>query len=436
MITLTTQLLRDWWSDLKSGTPVEVVFSRWDDGDAFTLTTIGPLCAPTVTKGVIVMGKRTSPELEVVVRLALVGDIVEDTGLDLFKAPDGSVYRLLGEVHTGGQQEAMQVVIADVLPTLATRRATILESGLLVDSKILVIGLGTGGIHVAIELAKSGVGGFCLLDPERLEVGNVSRHHAGVSHVGRRKTLVARDMILETQPEARIETHQVTAGPDSEELLRHLFDDADLVICATDNRQSKLFVNRLSVEKGNTVIYGGAFERAYGGQVLRVRPRNSPCYQCYILTMPEKEADEEISSDAQAERIAYSDRQVSIEPGLSLDVAPIALMVAKLSLQELLIGKETVLHVLDRDFNAPWYFWVNRPEKGTPYANWPPLSEGSEEMTILRWYGVYFDRDLGCPVCGDFLEAARSTYGLPSGDLPEVPEGTDPLSKVPNKEKE
>ena len=30
---------------------------------------------------------------------------------------------------------------------------------------------------------------------------------------------------------------------------------------------------------------------------------------------------------------------------------------------------------------------------GTPYADWPPLSESSDEMTINRWYGIYFDRE-------------------------------------------
>jgi hypothetical protein len=119
--------------------------------------------------------------------------------------------------------------------------------------------------------------------------------------------------------------------------------------------------------------------------------------------------------------VAYSDRPVAIEPGLSLDVLPIATMVAKLSLLELLEGKESSLSILNKDFDAPWYLWINRPEPGTQYAKWPPLSESSDEMTIDRWYGIYFDRDPHCPACGDFNAGLAAALGLDMTKLDEVP---------------
>jgi len=128
--------------------------------------------------------------------------------------------------------------------------------------------------------------------------------------------------------------------------------------------------------------------------------------------MPDREADQEISSEEDAAAIAYSDKPVPIEPGLAMDVAPIGTMVSKLALQELITGKESTLHILDKDFEANWYFWINRPEPNTDYASFPPLSASSSEMTILRWYGVYLEKDQGCPTCGDFGRALREQYGL------------------------
>jgi hypothetical protein len=143
------------------------------------------------------------------------------------------------------------------------------------------------------------------------------------------------------------------------------------------------------------------------------------------MSMPEEDADREVASAEDAAEIAYSDRPVPIEPGLALDVAPIALMTAKLALHELLLGRETGLGMLERDLAAPWYLWINRPEPGTPYASCPPLSEScDEQMTILRWYGVHLDADPGCPICGDFAGAVREKYGLdvdPSLELPTRP---------------
>jgi len=136
------------------------------------------------------------------------------------------------------------------------------------------------------------------------------------------------------------------------------------------------------------------------------------------MVMPEKEADHEISSQENANAIAYSDRPVAVEPGLSMDVAPIAIMIAKLALQELIIGKETTLHMLDEDFDAGLYRWGNRPEPNTDYATCPPLSKSNDEITILRWYGVYLDKDPGCPTCGDFEKAIREKYGIDPGMAP------------------
>src|SRR5581483_5122934 len=115
--------------------------------------------------------------------------------------------------------------------------------------------LGTGGGHSAIELAKCGVGKFILIDRDRLSVGNVVRHPGGISQVGRYKVNVVRDLIHETTPDARVSTHAITVNPDTHDEIRRLIAAADVVICGTDNRQSKLQINQLCVETGVTTIY-------------------------------------------------------------------------------------------------------------------------------------------------------------------------------------
>lgn len=427
MITLSTDWLNQQWSALIANGTVPIPLSRWDEGDSFTLTMLGPLPSADQVTGRLILGPASDEEAPVTVELVAESDGPAIAQQHAFVAPDGKKYAVLGRVLDRGETREMDVQIVDVSSSLAERRTALLESHALKDACVLVVGLGTGGIHVALELAKAGVGQFLLVDGERLIVGNVARHHAGISLAGRRKVNVARDLILEKNPAAVVETHSVAAGLESMDLLSELLDRCDLVICATDGRPSKLFLNRLAVSAGKTVIYGGAFRRAYGGQVLRVRPRRSPCYQCFVMAMPDEETDREIASPMDAEEVAYSDRPVQIEPGLALDVAPIALMVARLALQELLQGQETTLAIMDRDLTAPWYLWINRPERGTEYATWPPLSESSDEMTILRWYGVFLDADPGCPVCGDFAAVLTKEYGLaPSEakDLPERPSDT------------
>lgn len=421
VVTLSSRWFREQWHQITRDRMVSSLFNFWDEGDAFTQCCLGAQASSSIIQGAVLLGHGTTPPDGT--QLCVLLSPVEDSRSDpsTFTAPDGSAHRAVAWRTVNNADEAVTAVFADVQPELATRRSCILETTVLSDKSVLCIGLGTGGAHAAIELAKCGVGRFTLVDQDRLSVGNVARHPGGISQVGRFKVNVVRDLIHEKNPDAQVLTYPIKLTYENRETLKQLIAQASVVICGTDNRPSKLLVNQLCVEANVVAVYGGAFRRAYGGQILRVRPKRSPCHECFVAAMPEEASDVEVSSASDANDIAYSDQPVAVEPGLSLDVLPIANMLTKLALLELLADKPTSLSVLNRDFDAPWYLWLNRPEPGTQYANWPPLSESSDEMTINRWYGIYFERDAACPVCGDFISTIAASYGLDLASLGTLP---------------
>jgi molybdopterin/thiamine biosynthesis adenylyltransferase len=421
VVTLSSEWLRKQWPQVEKDGKIAVRFSSWDDGDAFTQVDLGPLPSAAIVEGVVSLREEAgaSGGLAPTVTLAVSEPSPNDLGV--FVAPNGSSYR--AAAVQGGRP--VEVAFAGVQRELATRRSGILETTILRDKSVLCLGVGTGGAHAAIELAKCGVGHFVMVDRDRLSTGNVVRHPGGISQVGRFKVHVLRDSIHDKNPDAKVQAYPIDLNYDGQKKLKELIDEADVVICGTDNRPSKLLINRLCVEANVVAIYGGAFRRAYGGQVQRVHPRQSPCFECFVAAMPDEASDVEVSSTADAADIAYSDRPVAVEPGLSLDVLPIANMVTKLALMSLVADKETSLSILKKDYDAPWYLWLNKPEPGTQYSSLPPLSESSDEMTINRWYGIYFDRDTACPVCGDFISTIAANYGLDPaslGTLPSAPE--------------
>ena len=430
VVTLSSQWLREHWPLLRSDGMAQVRLSSWDDGDAFTQTDLGPQSATTIVPGLIVLDDHGHALDHSALWITLAKTVSPELQTNAFEAPDGAFYNLVGSRKGNSAREPVEVNLVEVQPALASRRAAILETDLLRERTVLCLGLGTGGAHAAIELAKCGVGNFILVDRDRLSVGNVVRHPGGISQVGRYKVNVLRDLILEKNPNARVQAIAAEINFAAQDHIKHLIAQANVVICGTDNRPSKLLINKLCVEAGVVAIYGGAFRRAYGGQVLRVRPRQSPCHECFFDAMPEESTDLEVSTAADAAAIAYSDRPVAIEPGLSLDVLPIANMVAKLALLELVSDTSSSLKMLRRDFDAPWYLWLNRPEPGTQYANWPPLSESSDEMTINRWYGIYFDREASCPVCGSFVATVASARGLDPAALGPVPSAPAESNKL------
>jgi hypothetical protein len=131
------------------------------------------------------------------------------------------------------------------------------------------------------------------------------------------------------------------------------------------------------------------------------------------MNLPDRARDQEISNPEQATGIAYSDRPVAIEPGLSTDIAPVSIMTVKLIIQEFVKGTETTLRSLDEDLVAPWYLWLNRREPGTQYQKLGPLEFNVDGIRVLRWYGIDMKPDPACPVCGNFEIANQESSPIP-----------------------
>lgn len=278
----------------------------------------------------------------------------------------------------------------------------IFETDSLRGKSVAILGIGSGGSFILRELARCGVERFLLVDNDRVEVGNVCRHESGIADVGRLKVHAGRSLVLDRNPAAQVWTEALRIDDGTFGAFTDLMDrfGPDLVVCATDNRASRMLVNRYCQLAGVPSLYAGVFRRAYGGQVLRVIPGLTPCYQCFIHALPDMAADREISSPEAAASIAYSDVEVAIEPGLSSDIVPIALMVAKLATLELLGDAPSTLDSMFEDFVAPLYLWINRRERGTDYEGWNPMAAGVDEMSIMRWYGIGVPRNPECAVCG------------------------------------
>lgn len=284
----------------------------------------------------------------------------------------------------------------------------IFETDVLRKKSVAVLGLGSGGSFIVRELAKAGVGRFLLLDHDRLEVGNVSRHECGLADVGRLKANAMRDVVHQHHPAARVFTSGLHLNGETRQqvidLIRYV--EADLVICATDTRESRLLINRLCLQEGLPLILGGVFRRAYGGIVQRVIPGLTPCYQCFVQALPEQAADNEISSAEDAARISYTDRAVAPQPGLSTDIVPIALHMAKLALLELLDGESPAFATLSADLVAPIHQWINRRELA--HAGLEPMGVSIDRQSVLRWYGVLLHQLEDCAVCSVGSGVAKS----------------------------
>jgi molybdopterin/thiamine biosynthesis adenylyltransferase len=80
------------------------------------------------------------------------------------------------------------------------------EQGRLKGSKVAIVGMGgVGGVHL-ITLARLGIGGFRIADPDTFEVANFNRQYgANLRNLGRNKAEVMADEALAINPELEID---------------------------------------------------------------------------------------------------------------------------------------------------------------------------------------------------------------------------------------
>jgi molybdopterin-synthase adenylyltransferase len=273
--------------------------------------------------------------------------------------------------------------------------------------RVAIVGLGSGGSAIAVELAKAGVGHFTLIDHDRLELGNVARHACGISDLGRFKTKAVRDRMLDKNP--RITA--ITAEIDINEQLdrtEQLLADSHLIIGATDGDRSRLNLNAIALASGTTAIFGRAISRAAGGDVLRVRPHQGPCVAClfrHFEAQPDEISRFDQARRARPDYVSDADVETLIQVGLSNDIQPIATMVVKLALLELSRGIDSGIASLEDDLTADLYVWANRREGA--FRGFPTMGTGSRTPAVLRWYGARTDRNPDCQVCGSRTQDAE-----------------------------
>jgi len=303
----------------------------------------------------------------------------------------------------GNEQTACEVKFVPEKTALYARSKGLLEVEALSGKNVLIIGLGSFGSVIALELAKAGIGNFTLVDFDRVELGNISRHVCGVNELGRFKTRAIRDAVHLKNPYANVNTHEADIN-ENRSLLSEWMQAADLIICATDNNRSRFNINELAHLHNKTVIYGRALTRAEGGDVFIQHGNAGPCYCCLIgEDNGARLGEEEITSREQADEVlpAYTtpeQKEAAVQVGLSSDILPMCNMMVKLGLVELSRGLSGGLQALETELTYDYYFWANRRERH--YGNFAPFNRSQGQPTVLKWYGVHIPTSSECFLCG------------------------------------
>lgn len=159
----------------------------------------------------------------------------------------------------------------------------------LLNSHVLIIGMGGLGSPAALYLAASGVGRLTLCDHDTVDFSNLQRqiiHRTGM--VGQPKVISAQATLHEINPE--VECIAVPFRVDETRLLE-LVTQADIVLDCSDNFDTRYAINRVCLSRHKPLVSGAAIQ--FHGQVAVFDFQNddAPCYNCLF---PEDSVEEEL----------------------------------------------------------------------------------------------------------------------------------------------
>ncbi len=162
----------------------------------------------------------------------------------------------------------------------------------LLDSRVLIIGLGGLGSPVAMYLAAAGVGHLVLVDFDKVDLSNLQRQIIhGTNRIGQAKVDSARRTLHELNDDVRVDCieHRLEAAELREEVSR-----AGLVIDASDNFETRFAINAACVQTRTPLVSGAAIRMEGQVAVFSGQP-GGPCYQC--LYPPDGQVDETCSAN-------------------------------------------------------------------------------------------------------------------------------------------
>lgn len=160
----------------------------------------------------------------------------------------------------------------------------------LVQSKVLIVGMGGLGCPVAMYLAASGVGELWLADDDVVELSNLQRQIAhGTSDIGCSKVDSAAAAVVALNPNVKL--HTIHQRLDAVGFAAAL-EDVDLAVDASDNFATRFALNRACFEAKKPLVSGAAIRAEGQLSVFDFRRSDSPCYHCLYS---EAEADETLN---------------------------------------------------------------------------------------------------------------------------------------------
>jgi len=231
--------------------------------------------------------------------------------------------------------------------------------------KVLLIGCGSVGGHVAHELVRAGLMNLTVVDSDKMSLDNTFRHVLGNAYAGRPKATALQEELRRKFPYVNI----VSVDSTIEESINNgsiRFEAFDIVISALGSPTTEIWINQQL--KGKVPgLFGWVEPLGIGGHALLALPTTPGCFKCLYSSTDQD--DFLVNRAAFAEKNQWFGKSLSgcgqlYTPYGSLDALRSATLIVQLAL-DYLTGKELQSNLIswkgdDTDFLKQGYKLSNR----------------------------------------------------------------------------
>ena len=158
----------------------------------------------------------------------------------------------------------------------------------ILNSKVLIIGMGGLGCPVAEFLTRSGIGTLGIVDDDIVNVSNIHRQSLyNEKDLNKFKVKVAQKKLKNINPKTKINIFALKLNNINS---KKIIQSYDYIVDGTDNFQSKFLINSLSLKYKKFLVTGAISK--FDGHVFTFDFKNqkNPCLKCFYQ-------EEKISDD-------------------------------------------------------------------------------------------------------------------------------------------
>ena len=147
------------------------------------------------------------------------------------------------------------------------------------SATVAICGLGGLGSHIAIALARAGIGKLILIDFDRVDITNLHRQQYKADQIGRYKTEALADNLCEIAPYIELEIHTEHITEDNAVTL---LSDADIICEAFDDAECKAMLTEivLTEMRDKYLVAASGMAGLYDANRIKTRKVTSKFYLC------------------------------------------------------------------------------------------------------------------------------------------------------------